>query len=134
MKIWILLLTMFFSFTVNAASPLPKDKVEQFFNSVVSGKISSGYDQLFIGSSIPKDKPQAVTMLKQQTESSLPIFGKVLGYEYVTEEKFGTSVVRYVYILKSEKGPTTWEFFFYRPRNDWFLANVIFNDQFTFLR
>jgi hypothetical protein len=134
MKKWILLVTMFLSFTANAASPLPKDKVEQFFNSVVSGNISSGYDQLFIGSSIPKDKPQAVTMLKQQTESSLPIFGKILGYEYVTEEKFGTSVVRYVYILKSEKGPTTWEFFFYKPKNDWFLANVIFNDQFTFLR
>ena len=134
MKKWILLYLLFLSFTVNAASPLPKDKVEQFFNSVVSGNISGAYDQLFIGSSIPKDKPQAVTMLKQQTEGGLPLYGKTQGYEYISEETFGKSIVRYVYVLKSEKGPTTWEFFFYKPKNEWFLANVIFNDQFTILR
>lgn len=73
-------------------------------------------------------------MLKQQTESGLPVFGKSIGYEFISEETFGTSIVRYVHVLKSEKGPTTLEFFFYKPENEWFLANIIFNDQFTFLR
>lgn len=134
MKNWMLLLLLLASFTTNAETPLPKDKVEDFFNSIVSGKISDAYDKLFIGSSIPQDKPQAVTLLKQQTESGLPLYGKLLGYEYISEESFGSSIVRYVYVLKSEKGPTVWEFFFYKPKNEWFLANVIFNDQFTFLR
>ena len=134
MKKWIFLLSLLTTFTVNAATPHPKAKVENFFNSILGGNVSSAYDTLFIGSSIPKDKPQAVTMLKQQTESGLPIFGKTLGYEFISEETFGTSIVRYVYVLKSEKGPTTWEFFFYKPKSNWFLANVIFNDQFTFLR
>ena len=134
MKNWMLLLLLLASFTTNAATPLPKDKVEDFFNSIVSGKISDAYDKLFIGSSIPQDKPQAVTLLKQQTENGLPLYGKLLGYEYISEESFGSSIVRYVCVLKSEKGPTVWEFFFYKPKNEWFLANVIFNDQFTFLR
>lgn len=122
------------TFSAQAASSLPKEKIDQFFDAMMSGRVSNAYDQLFIGSSIPKDKPQAVTMLKQQTKNGLPIFGKLLAYEYISEEKFGTSVIRYIYVLKSEKAPTTWEFFFYKPKDKWFLVNVIFNDQFTFMR
>jgi len=134
MKKWMLIILLFSTFGAHASGSLPKHKVEQFFNTVLSGKISDAYDQLFIGSSIPSDKPQAVAMLKQQTKNGLPIYGKLLTYEYISEEKFGTSIVRYVYVLKSEKAPTTWEFFFYKAKENWFLANVIFNDQFTFFR
>ena len=33
-----------------------------------------------------------------------------------------------------EKHPLVWEFFFYRPLDTWFLANVQFNDEFNGLR
>lgn len=134
MKKWILLLLLIQSYATYASGISPKAQIDQFFNSVVSGNISAAYDKLFTGSSIPKDKPQAVSMLKQQTSSGLPLYGKLLGYEYISEKKSGKSIVRYVYVLKSEKAPTTWEFFFYKPKDKWFLANVIFNDQFNFLR
>jgi len=112
---------------------LPKAMVETFLNEVQQGHIGSAYDQLFVGSSIPTDKPQAVTLLKQQTQTALGLYGKVLGRELIHEERFGTSIVRYVYVLKSEKGPTIWEFYFYKPKSDWFLANIVFNDQFNLL-
>jgi hypothetical protein len=111
----------------------PREFVEEFFAQVKAGKVSTGYDILFSGSGIPAMKPQAVDMLKTQTASGLPMFGKVLGFERITEEKFGTSIVRLVYVLKSEKGPTIWEFYFYKPQTNWFLANVLFNDQFQLL-
>jgi hypothetical protein len=134
MKKWIIAVLFLQTFSVYASDSLPKAKVEQFFNTVVSGNISGAYDKLFIGSSIPTDKPQAVSLLKQQTSGGLPLYGKLLGYEYISEEKHGNSIIRYVYVLKSEKAPTVWEFFFYKPKDEWFLANVIFNDQFNFLR
>jgi hypothetical protein len=114
--------------------PLPKDMAEAFFLSIEKGEFSEGYDRLLIGSSIPQDKPQAVTMLKQQTQNGLPLYGKILGHELIKDEKFGSSIVRLVYTLKSEKAPTVWEFYFYKPKNSWFLATVIFNDQFGLLR
>ena len=117
-----------------AAAPLPRQSVESFFTAVINGKIAEGYDQLFAGSSIPQDKPQAVASLKQQTQSGLPLYGKISGFEQISEEKFGSSIVRYVYVLKSEKGPTIWEFFFYKPNDSWFLGNVVFSYQFTSLR
>jgi hypothetical protein len=72
-------------------------------------------------------------MLKQQTQTGLPIYGKVLGYELIREEAFGDSVTRLVYLLKSEKHPTVWEFYFYKPESEWFLSNILFNDQFQLL-
>ena len=135
MKKWILVLLLLLPLTSTfAAESAPKQIVENFFDLVVKGQISNAYDLLFIGSSIPNDKPQAVSMLKQQTASGLQMYGKILGYEFISEEKFGTSIIRYVYVLKSEKGPTEWEFYFYNPKGSWFLANVTFNDQFTLLR
>jgi hypothetical protein len=118
-------------FSAEPASP--KAMIETFFGEVQKGNIAGAYDQLFTGSTIPVDKPQAVTVLKQQTQASLPLYGKILGFELVHEEKLSESVIRYVYILKTEKAPLTWEFYFYKPKADWFLANINFNDQFNFL-
>ena len=118
-----------------AAEPtMPKDRVDAFLGAVRKGDISGGYDRLFAGSSIPQDKPQAVTLLKTQTQTGLPLYGKILGHEFIKEEKFGSAIVRLVYVLKSEKGPTVWEFYFYKPKDSWFLANILFNDQFALLR
>jgi hypothetical protein len=117
-----------------AAEPAtPKAMIETFFGGVQKGNIAGAYDQLFTGSTIPVDKPRAVTVLKQQTQANLPLYGTILGYEMVYEEKLSDSVIRYVYILKTEKAPLTWEFYFYKPKSDWFLANINFNDQFNFL-
>jgi len=111
----------------------PREFVEEFFNYVKEGKVSQGYDILFAGSGIPAMKPQAVDMLKTQTAGGLPMYGNILGFERIREEKLGTSIVRLVYILKSEKVPTVWEFYFYKPQTSWFLGNILFNDQFQLL-
>ncbi|HET6464726.1 MAG TPA: hypothetical protein VFH55_03845 [Nitrospiria bacterium] len=117
-----------------AAEPAsPKAMIETFFGEVQKGNIAGAYDQLFTGSPIPTDKPQAVTVLKQQTQANLPLYGKILGIEVVHEEKISDSVMRFVYILKTEKAPLTWEFYFYKPKAEWYLANINFNDQFNFL-
>jgi hypothetical protein len=100
---------------------------------VQKGDANTAYDQLFVGSSIPTDKPQALTVLKQQTQAGLPLYGKILGYEFVLEEQLSESVVRYLYFMKAEKMPITWEFYFYKPKSQWVLVNVMFNDQFNLL-
>jgi len=111
----------------------PGEFTAEFFTMLEAGKISEAYDQLFVGSQIPAQKPQAVDMLKRQTSSGLPLYGKIVGLEKIREERIGKSIVRLVYILKLEQAPTVWEFYFYKPKGNWFLANVIFNDQFQLL-
>jgi hypothetical protein len=70
----------------------------------------------------------------RQIAENLSKYGKALGYELAIEKTFGTSVVRLVYILKMKKHPVVWEFFFYRPKDAWFLANFDINDEFKGLR
>ncbi len=115
----------------NAKEPI--EFTTDFFKMVKAGKISEAYDQLFVGSQIPIQKPQAVDMLKRQTSSGLPMYGNIVGLEKIREEKIGKSIVRFVYVLKSEQAPTVWEFYFYKPKNNWLLAHVIFNDRFQSL-
>jgi hypothetical protein len=113
-----------------AQSKIPVQMAEKFFGMVEKGKIGEAYDQLFQGSMIPVTKPQAVETMKKQTESGLSIFGKIFGYEKIREERFGSSILRLVYVVKSEKFPTVWEFYFYKAKNDWVLGNLKFNDYF----
>lgn len=133
LKIILIILLLVIPVISNADEESPITKVSAFLTMVQEGKISEAYDQLFIGSSIPVSKPQAVEMLKMQTSSGLPLYGNIIGFEKIREEKFGTSIVRLVYVLKSEKSPTTWEFYFYKPKSDWFLSNILFNDQYQLL-
>jgi hypothetical protein len=111
----------------------PKEFTDEFFKMVQSGKVAEAYGQLFVGSQIPTQKPQAVDALKRQTASALPIYGNMLGVELIREEKIGESIFRLVYVLKSQIAPTVWEFYFYKPKSDWFLGNILFNDEFRSL-
>ncbi len=106
---------------------------ETFLNRVKEGNIPQAYDQLFEGSQIPVSKPQAVELMKSQTASALLLYGKIIGFEKLREEKMGASLVRLVYVLNSEYAPTVWEFYFYKPKSVWFLAYIRFNDKFEYI-
>lgn len=112
----------------------PKEFTEKFFQLVQSGKVPDAYRQLFAGSQIAVQKPQAFELLTKQTVDGLPMYGNIHGFELIHEEKFGDTIVRLVYILKSEIAPTIWEFYFYKPKSDWFLVKLLFNEEFNLLQ
>lgn len=119
-------------FTSQAGAKDPDKMVRGFLNMLQANKVSEAYDGLFENSGIPVLRPNDVDAIKRKTTGSLLVYGDILGYEKVEERTFGTSVVRLVYILKSEKSPIVWVFNFYKPDTKWFLGNVEFNDQYRF--
>jgi|APIni6443716594_1056825.scaffolds.fasta_scaffold1288331_1 hypothetical protein len=112
---------------------LPKNICSHFLKEVQNKNVSKAYDYLFISSPIVKLKPQDIDVVKRQTEMVAQLYGEITGFDFIREEAFGTSIVRLVYILKFEMMATTWEFYFYKPHGEWFLAKVMFNDQFDLL-
>jgi hypothetical protein len=128
-----LLILLVSASTSYADDKTPIQMAETFFQTVEKGQISLAYDQLFVNSSIPTSKPQAVQLLKTQTQNALTLYGNILGVEKIHEEKIGKSIIRLVYVLKLDVVPTAWEFYFYKPKNIWFLADITFNDQFNLL-
>lgn len=120
--------------TVPADETTPRQRVGQFFATLTTGDTNKAYDQLFAGSAVSTDFATRLDALKRQTTANLPMYGKPLGNELVLEKSFGTSVIRLLYVLKMEKHPVVWEFFFYRPKDKWYIANVSLNDEFNGLR
>ncbi len=107
-------------------------RVDAFFGSVMAIKVETAYDNLFDNSQI-NQKREIVESLKKQTASLLATLGSPLGYEFVKEQRYGDSMVRVVYILKYDKGPVIWEFYFYKPKSEWILINMEPSDRLSIL-
>ena len=133
MKILILLFAAFLAISSTHAADLsPRQRADQFFSRLMQGDVDKAYADLFVGSM--NEDSSKLEQAKRQIAENLSKYGKQLGYELVIEKPFGASVVRLVYILKMEKHPIVWEFFFYHPKDIWFLANFDVNDEFKGLR
>lgn len=109
------------------AQGAPKAQAEAFLTAVQRGQVEPAYARLFDGSNIPANQAQSMARV---TQSTLAPLGRVLGYELVRDESFGSSLVRLIYLLKSERHVTVWQFYFYRPTNRWFIAEVNLSDKF----
>ena len=109
----------------------PGSIAEAFLTRIGKGQIGSAYDELFRGSPMSTQSMQ-VDALKRQTQSVLPIYGTILGFELYRQEKFGESLVRLLYIQRFEKHPIVWKFWIYKPTNTWHVDMVAFNDQLNF--
>ncbi|HZP85227.1 MAG TPA: hypothetical protein VFB54_00300 [Burkholderiales bacterium] len=112
------------------AQAAPRAQAEAFLNTVQHGQVGPAYGKLFEGSNISNDQALGI---RRSTETTLSPLGKVIGYELVREENFGSSLTRLVYLLKSERHLTVWEFYFYRPANRWFVAEVNLSQKFDAL-
>lgn len=54
-------------------------------------------------------------------------FGSSLGYEFISEQALGTSLVRYQFLIRHEKAPMRWYFIFYRSEKGWVLTDFKFD-------
>ena len=122
------------TFTSKAFAVEPTAQAESLLTSIVKNDIDEGFNHLFSGTELIKVKPQALDLLKAQTKTVVALFGQPIGFEKVTEKLHGKSVVRLVYLLKTEKHPLVWEFYFYKLKDQWIASQVTFNDQFQGLR
>jgi hypothetical protein len=111
----------------------PQLIAEAFFELLEQNKVEAAFDRLFANATLVKERPQSLTNLKKQTPELLAVHGELLGHEFLTEEGYGSSVVRLLYVVKSAKHPTIWQFFFYKPKDRWFLADLKFYDNFDLL-
>jgi len=109
------------------AQAAPRAQAEAFLTRVQRGPIGPAYASLFEGSNIGGAQAQTIA---RATQGTLAPLGRVLGFDLVREESFGPSLTRLVYLLKSERHVTVWQFYFYRPARQWFVAEVNLSEKF----
>jgi hypothetical protein len=135
MKLFLVLICgMILAPSLRADEPTPGQRAEQFLQTLQKGDVNKAVDDLSAGSAVMTEKKQMMDTVKAKIKATLPRYGKSAGYEVATEKPYGTSVVRLVYILKLEKHPLIWDFYFYRPNKSWICAQFTFNDRFAGLQ
>jgi hypothetical protein len=72
-------------------------------------------------------KPVIIAQLTQSQKNFAAAYGRVKGAERILSEQLGDALIRAYYVQKLEKGVVYWEFIYYKPDQDWLLANVFFN-------
>ncbi len=65
----------------------------------------------------------------QQINMIMPRFGKPVAWEFVRKRSGGQSVVLFTYIVKHENHPIRFQFWFYKPREEWILNSFSWDDK-----
>jgi hypothetical protein len=62
-----------------------------------------------------------------QQDNLLRQFGLATGYEFIRQDKGGTRLIRYTFLVFHEKAPLRWSFVFYRAEKGWVLSHFAFD-------
>lgn len=103
---------------------------EAVMAKAASGDIVGALNEMGPYTIIPEAEFQsAVLNSKAQRDQYGLRYGKSIGYEFISEDKAGDSLVRLIYIEKTEKHALPWAFYFYKSPNGWVLNSFQWNDQ-----
>ncbi|MHA2938205.1 hypothetical protein ACXJY6_07885 [Vibrio sp. RC27] len=129
MKKSLLFLLVTFSSLANAYEGTPLDQVGAFFKELGSNS-NKAVDELYASNPSISQQPQALTMMKGQVGQIAALYGEYLGSEIISVEELSPSLIRISALEKRLRHPLTWEFYFYKPEDNWLLSQAIFVDQF----
>jgi len=111
---------------------LSESEIKPFLESVMSevakGNISEGIIMLKPYTSVPEEKMEtAILQSKLSRKQSLDFIGRSIGYEFLGEKRVGSSLIRLIYLEKTENYPITWMFIFYKNNNGWVIPSFKFS-------
>jgi hypothetical protein len=79
----------------------------------------------------------AVTDLRYDTERQInqikPEYGEIIGYKRLSVKNMENVLLECKYLLLFEYHALRWELLFYKPREEWVLDNIFWDDQLTLL-
>ena len=125
--------------TIISADTLKNEKqVEKLTKNIMlhvgKGETVKGLDLMAPYLIIPKSEFETT---KSQFAMQAPMFenrfGKTLSSEYISTEKVGSSLIKILYIQKFERHIMYWNFYFYKPKNEWVLNTFRSNDSLELL-
>lgn len=110
------------------SAPEAKRASEGIVASISSGNFPGAWKELrplSVVSSSELDVFEA--QFNGQIEGIYRRFGSPLGYEFISEQVLGNSLVRYQFLIRNEKAPVRWVFVFYRADQGWVLTDFKFD-------
>lgn len=132
LKVIVLLMTLF-SVSCWAYDGTPKEQVNSFFNDYSKGDYERATTELFERKKMSSSQKQMLITMQQQLSAASNAFGEYIGNENIYYDELSPSLIRVVEIAKYEHHVLVWEFYFYKPKDEWINSEVTFKDSFTIL-
>ncbi len=120
---------------VKEKSLLPQEeavlkKCDSILNALCEKGVKAAFKEIREISPLPSSELDGMEKSTQEQLSLIePRYGKILGYEKVIINLKGKSVMECVYIVKCETHIIRWRFFFYKPKDKWFLNTFFWDDK-----
>jgi len=73
-------------------------------------------------------KPDDVDNLKNKLKTLIGIIGDYYGYELLSEKTAGSNIKMVTYIVRYDREPVRFSFFFYKPKDKWQLNNFSYDE------
>jgi hypothetical protein len=106
----------------------PGELAQGFFRTLQSGQVLKAYQDMWRDTLM--DKKQAeLESAATQTAAAMQIYGKILGWEQVSEATISPSFIRRVYLVKTENAPLFFRLQFYRAGARWVVWRLDFADK-----
>ena len=133
MKIVVTFLVLILSTSVLSKELKNKDETKELSNSMAELFLKKNF-QKAIDIAKPYWPLAEVELddIVNQIESQWPIidqrYGKAISSEYIKTEVIEDSFVQYYYLHKFQNHAIYWKISFYKPKDIWFMNNIIFLD------
>lgn len=111
-----------------------KRLAEKVMSFAAKGDISGAFATMKPYVVIPETEFQSLALQSKSQRDQFGVrYGKSFGYEFISERKFGDSILRIIYVEKTAKHALPWMFLFYKSPTGWVLNSFAWNDQIQIL-
>ena len=105
----------------------PDTVADRFFSLVRGGDVQKAYGDVGRGTLMEQKKAE-LQNVANQTTSALQIYGKVVDWELISEDKWSPSYLVRNYLLRTDRGPIFFNLHLFRSVNGWVIGNISFTD------
>lgn len=111
----------------------PAELAENLLKGVVRGEAKSSFVRLLNHWGFTKFTPEERNELGDKLESTIADEGTPSRFEFAYSKKFGGSTLRLTYMTIHATKPVSWQFLFYRPKDEWRVIQLRINDDTDYL-
>lgn len=104
--------------------------IEKTMQLVGKGEVNKAFEAMKPYAAVPAAEFDSFSLgSKAQRDQFTTRYGKTVGQEFISKKKLGESLIRIIYIEKTEKNALPWTFYFYKGQEGWTLNSFNWNDQ-----
>jgi hypothetical protein len=109
-----------------AAITGPTTLIEKFFKNYDKESTTRAMMEIF--KTNPLIDSNSLVKLITKIDTTRSIIGPYLGKELIVQRKASNSLILYSYLVKHQNQPLRFTFMFYKPKNDWVIYRLYFDD------